>query len=542
MYCWHMASFRFVFLLFISLLVVNSSFAAPPNCAKAVASPNNLWPPNHKFEEIAVNGVTDPDRDATRIVINCIMQDEPLNKTGDGNTQYDGYGLGESRAHVRSERSGNLNARFYHISFSAFDTHNESCTGEVLVSVAHNPPRPPIDGGPLYQSTQQQGTGCGGPPPLNHPPIITSQPVLTVVAGTPYRYDVDAVDADGDTLTYSLLTFPNNMSIDSLTGLINWQPTTANIGNVQVKVQVSDGKGGSAQQAFTINVLPPQNNPPIITSQPVVTVQAGTPYNYDVDAVDADGDVLSYSLLTGPGTMSINSVTGLISWQPTNLDVGNVQVKVQVSDGKGGSAQQAFTVAVTPVIVPQNHPPTITSTPVLTVVAGTPYSYDVEAFDADGDVLSYSLLTAPSNMHIDSLTGLISWQPTNGDIGNVQVDVLVSDGNGGSAEQTFTIAVLPVPQNHPPIITSTPVLTVEAGSPYSYDVEAFDADGDVLSYSLLTAPGSMTIDSATGLISWQPGDSDVGNVQVNVLVSDGKSGSAEQTFTITVTPFIVPPS
>ena len=58
--------------------------------------------------------------------------------------------------------------------------------------------------------------------PGNHPPVIISPPVTTAVAGQAYTYPVKAVDPDDDPLTYSLTTAPQGMSIDSNTGLINW--------------------------------------------------------------------------------------------------------------------------------------------------------------------------------------------------------------------------------------------------------------------------------------------------------------------------------
>src|SRR5207244_10212250 len=60
----------------------------PPVCT-GTASPNLLWPPNHKFRLITISGVTDPDGDPVTIVITGVTQDEPLNDKGDGNTTPD---------------------------------------------------------------------------------------------------------------------------------------------------------------------------------------------------------------------------------------------------------------------------------------------------------------------------------------------------------------------------------------------------------------------------------------------------------------------
>jgi archaellum component FlaF (FlaF/FlaG flagellin family) len=88
-------------------------------------------------------------------------------------------------------------------------------------------------------------------PPLNLAPQITSSALNTAVVAALYQYDVDASDADNDTLTYSLTAYPTGMSINSQTGLISWTPAANQLGNQSVSVQVSDGKGGSDSQSFT---------------------------------------------------------------------------------------------------------------------------------------------------------------------------------------------------------------------------------------------------------------------------------------------------
>ncbi len=54
---------------------------------------------------------------------------------------------------------------------------------------------------------------------------------------------------------------------------------------------------------------------------------------------------------------------------------------------------------------------------------------------------------------------------------------------------------------------------------YTYDVEATDGDGDILTYSLTSNPGGMTIDSATGVITWTP--TTFGDYNVGLEASDG---------------------
>ena len=89
---------------------------------------------------------------------------------------------------------------------------------------------------------------------VNNPPTITSTPVLTATVGVLYNYDVNATDPNGDTLTYSLTTFPTGMTINSTTGLIAWTPTAGQAPSQAVTVRVTDPGGLFATQSFTITV------------------------------------------------------------------------------------------------------------------------------------------------------------------------------------------------------------------------------------------------------------------------------------------------
>ncbi|NOK38676.1 hypothetical protein HMI49_36335 [Corallococcus exercitus] len=81
-----------------------------------------------------------------------------------------------------------------------------------------------------------------------------------------------------------------------------------------------------------------------------------------------------------------------------------------------------------------------------------------------------------------------------------------------------------------PSISSTPVTTAVVGAAYRYDVEA--EGRPVPTYSLEgTVPQGMSIDAATGLITWTP--SAAGTVDVRVRASNGVSPAADQAFSIT---------
>jgi VCBS repeat-containing protein len=92
---------------------------------------------------------------------------------------------------------------------------------------------------------------------VNDPPRITSKPLETARVWAPYTYDVEARDPDPrDSLVYSLTKYPEGMTIDATTGLIEWRPTSTQAGDCDVEIRVADSYKIRAwdTQIFTITV------------------------------------------------------------------------------------------------------------------------------------------------------------------------------------------------------------------------------------------------------------------------------------------------
>ena len=83
------------------------------------------------------------------------------------------------------------------------------------------------------------------------------------------------------------------------------------------------------------------NNPPVITSEPdYLEVYSFDEYTYQVIAEDEDGDDLIFSLSSNaPENMTINNLTGLLKWFPTDDDYSSGNFSIIVSDGKSEARQ-----------------------------------------------------------------------------------------------------------------------------------------------------------------------------------------------------------
>lgn len=218
-------------------------------------------------------------------------------------------------------------------------------------------------------------------------------------------------------------------------------------GDYVLKSTVTAASGSTATDTLQLKVLstqPPANNAPVITSNPITSVNEGTNYIYQVSATDADGDVLTYSLTQNPSWLSINSQTGLVLGVAPSVDVDtSFSVTIRVSDGKGGVTLQTFTITVVdtsgtgdvtaPIVAITNPSNGVIYTSHRTQITFT-------ATDNVGVVLcQYSLNGGPRiNTACNvPITGITSVQGTN----TWRVYARDNAGNEGSVAVTFTVNI-----------------------------------------------------------------------------------------------------
>ncbi|MEC4811704.1 MAG: putative Ig domain-containing protein [Scytonema sp. PMC 1069.18] len=359
---------------------------------------------------------------------------------------------------------------------------------------------------------------------MNRAPSITSTPNTLTNLEKEYQYNLSGSDPDGDLLLWSLSAAPSGMVIDARSGALRWNPTSTQIGEHTVAVQLTDALGGYTTQEFTLEVTG-INAPPTIVSNPVTRAALNQPYSYTVVASDPENDALTFNLGKTPSGMTIDD-NGAIQWTPQGTQVGSHSVEVFVTDALGATSTQTYTIVVSETAI--NNAPVITSTPVFVASVGSAYNYQVVATDSDaGDRLTYQLLSAPADVTgitIDATTGLLTWN--NPVAGNYRIVVGAVDDGGLGAAQSFNLTAR---ANNEPVIRSTPVLTATPGSVYGYDIIASDVDGDRLTYTLDTASlnKGITLDTL-GRLRWNLTVSNVGTHHIVLSLSDGITSTPQQ--------------
>lgn len=104
-----------------------------------------------------------------------------------------------------------------------------------------------------------------------------------------YSYQVKSIDPDNDPVSYSIVQGPIGLLIDSTSGLLTWAPATAQVGDHPVIVRASDGKGGTADQNFTIGIVATDSPPSATLSTTVSKINIGESYSIKLAATDDIG-------------------------------------------------------------------------------------------------------------------------------------------------------------------------------------------------------------------------------------------------------------
>jgi large repetitive protein len=344
-------------------------------------------------------------------------------------------------------------------------------------------------------------------------------------------------DPDGDTLTVTAATASNGTVIINANGTVTYTPN-ANFNGVDTIVYtVSDGNGGFSTAAViaTVNAV---NDAPVAVNDTARTNE-DTPVTVSVlsNDSDPDGDPLTVTAASAPnGTVVVNP-DGTVVYTPRANFTGTDVITYTISDGKGGTSTATITVTVDPV----NDPP-VAVNDVATTNEDTPVTVSVlgNDTDLDGDPLTVVSATAPKGTVVINANGTITYTPNANFNGTDTVTYQISDGKGGFSTATVTVTVVPVndaPVASPPLAPQAnpdgAVVSVPVAGSFS------DVDGDVLTYSAAGLPAGLTINATTGVISGTIDRSasqlNGGVYSVTVTASDGKGGTANTTFSWTVT-------
>ena len=294
------------------------------------------------------------------------------------------------------------------------------------------------------------------------------------------------------TVVFSFVTgsgsFPNGAY--ALTGsdgkaAVIVQPGAA-IGDYYITAQVA---GFDRSLTFLVTTRVPRVASVEIVSGDNQTARAGTtlPLPLTLRVLDelakpAAGIAVQFDIAAGGGSL-----------QPATVQYTGVDGMASVLWTLGTTAAQTLRawLADTPTLQTQftaslaaNQPPRLTCTADTTIAEGGSLSFWVQAKDPEGDPVRLSATGMPARATFDSLSGIFSWIPGYSEAGLYKVTFTGRDAFGASATASCRIRVTDVRRPLQVLAYSPADTLVEMDlyKAYTFDVTAFDPDGDSLRY------------------------------------------------------------
>ncbi len=165
----------------------------------------------------------------------------------------------------------------------------------------------------------------------NQSPVANSQSVTTS-EDTAKTITLTGSDADGDTLTYTVLTTPVNGTLTGTAPNLTYTPAANFNGSDNFTFKVNDGAADSNVATVSITVTS-VNDPPVLNSIGSRAVNEGDTLTITVSGSDPDGGTLTYSATGMPSGATFNATTQTFDWTPAYTQSGIYNVTFTVSDG-----------------------------------------------------------------------------------------------------------------------------------------------------------------------------------------------------------------
>lgn len=423
----------------------------------------------------------------------------------------------------------------------------------------------------------------------NSPPTVlglSAGDIIDVPEGQTYITQFQATDPDGDFLRSFLSFFgsadnANDFRTDR-DGTFRFavapdfeQPTDIGGDNIySLAVQFTEsGSSDRITVPFFVRVVDVEetgpNNAPEFTNAvtgQLIVQQERIRDIIDLDATDADGEILRYSILEDPlEKFFIHPATGELRFvrnEEFEFNQDNTYtVTVGVTDQRE-TTELELTVRVEDFNELANQTPffvNVSQGQVIQTPQGQRLAVDLNASDADGQTLRYELTgTDAQDFRVDSSTGEVYFRqfPTlsapadaNGD-NRYELTVIASDGlDAVSRDIIVAVENAPLPNQAPTFgnLQDGQNLDVVQGTTEVIDAEAGDPDGDTLTYSISGGAdaGQFDIDPVSGVLFFNdapnfdaPADENGdGRYDLQVSVSDGElADTADVVVTVTEEP------
>jgi hypothetical protein len=402
----------------------------------------------------------------------------------------------------------------YYANFTVVDTGGLTDTINISIEV--------IDVGTIQQFSAPDDT----PVEENLPPILEPIGNKTATWNTTLNFTCIGIDPEGRPLSFNAGPIPEGSSIDPDRGIFTWTPNESQKGIYFINFTLTDDSGLSDSEVVRINITD-IDLAPILKTIGNKTINENSTIYIELNAMDPEGDGLTYNAYPLPIGSQFDRITHMFSWTPGYNQHGVYHLNFTVTDSVLTDYEN---ISIT--VLDIRAPPILDEIGNKSVNAGLPLIFDVNATDPDEDAIIFGAEALPERAIFNSTTGAFSWIPGYIQEGTYYINFTVSDNMGLMDYETITIIVNPPAknpgssENYAPIfnqVSENNIVTGPVTYPILFNVHAMDFDTPDLLYSAKSLPLGAVFDSLTGTFSWTPVYGSNGVYTAEFTVTDGNT-------------------
>ena len=207
----------------------------------------------------------------------------------------------------------------------------------------------PVDLGGFANAAGGDGTDTGAVElPASIFPTADDQNVTTA-EDTAKSITLSGSAPGGGALTYQVVTPPVHGTLSAIAGdQVTYTPAANYSGSDSFTFRAVTANGASSHNAATVSItITPAPDAPVAANQSVVAAY-GTSINITLGATDADGDALTFAIVTGPAHGALSTLNGnQISYTPASGYSGPDSFTFKANDRSADSNIATVSITVT---------------------------------------------------------------------------------------------------------------------------------------------------------------------------------------------------
>ncbi|MFC1858789.1 Ig-like domain-containing protein [Thermodesulfobacteriota bacterium] len=364
--------------------------------------------------------------------------------------------------------------------------------------------------------------------PVNDAPTVENQNINTD-EDIPVIVSLTGLDIEDDPLDYLIEEQPGHgILVETVEGLL-YIPVSDYNGVDSFKFKANDGELDSNIAVFTVDIAS-VNDAPNATDGNLAT-EEDTPAQGALNALDIDGDALTYSIVSQPASGSIiliDESTGAYTFKPDENVNGPDNFTFKANDGVLDSNTATVNIVVNPV----NDKP-VADAQSLNTSEDITTSLILTGSDIDEDELTFLIVEAPTHGSLSGDPPNLNYTPETDYNGTDSFTFKANDGSLDSDPAIVSFTIDPV--NDPPIANGQST-EVDEDLSIELTLTGMDIDGDALIYSLIDNPLNGTISGVNPNLIYTPNADFNGPDSFTFMVNDSSLDSNIATISITVNP------